>query len=72
MTMFGRLNSDGTLTNMREISQGDLMKCPFFIFVADHYRADGSCKCSNAAERTMMMREWGYTADAFDGVPLID
>ena len=36
----------------------DPQKCPHFIFVGDHYRADGSCKCDNPNET--IMASWGY------------
>lgn len=69
MTIFGTLTKDG-LTNVREIKQSDLAKCPFVIFNADHYRADGSCKCDDAAERARMIREWGYRKKDFKDIPL--
>lgn len=58
MTTFGTLNPDGTLSNVREIAQSDIARCPHYIFVADHYREDGSCKCDDPNET--VMREWGY------------
>jgi hypothetical protein len=70
MTTFGTLNPDGTLSNVREIKQADLMRCPFTIFVASHYRDDGTCKCDDPAERAMMIREWGYEASDFTNIPL--
>jgi hypothetical protein len=39
----------------REISP---LRCPHFIFIGEHYREDGSCKCDDPDER--VMREWGY------------
>ena len=72
MVRFGTLNPDGTETNVREISQQTIMKCPYVILVPDHYRADGSCKCSNAKERKMMIKEWGYTKKDFKNIPLVD
>lgn len=62
---------DGQLviTESREVGQESIMKCPFYILVADHYRDDGSCKCNDAAERKRM-RKWGYTAKDFKGIPL--
>jgi hypothetical protein len=58
MTQFGTLNPDGTLTNVRVIKQGDLLKCPHVILVADHYREDGRCRCDDPAHR--VMKTWGY------------
>jgi hypothetical protein len=67
---FGTLQRDGTLTDVRLIKQSDIRKCPHFILVASHYRPDGSCKCDDAGEREMMIREWEYTPDSFAGIPL--
>jgi hypothetical protein len=61
MTRFSKLEMrDGKLveTNVREIKQSDIQRCPHFIMVAEHYRADGSCRC-NDREHTEM-KEWGY------------
>jgi hypothetical protein len=70
MTLFGTLNPDGSLTNTREIPQSRLMECPFFILSADHYRADGSCKCDDPDERKKMISEWEYTEEDFKDIPL--
>jgi len=32
--------------------------CPHFIFAAEHYKEDGSCKCKDPQET--VMAEWGY------------
>ena len=32
--------------------------CPHVIFVPEHYRPDGSCKCNDKNEE--IMEEWGY------------
>jgi hypothetical protein len=72
MTIFAKLNIDGTLTNVREIDQSDLMKCNFAILLSEHYREDGSCKCSNAEYRKMMIAEWGYSEDDFEDILLKD
>lgn len=69
---FGTLQPDGALINERRIKQSDVRACPHAILMAGHYRADGSCKCSNAEERARMISEWEYTAEDFTGVPLID
>ena len=33
-------------------------RCPHFIFLGEHYREDGSCKCNDPSET--VMRAWGY------------
>ena len=69
---FGTLHEDGTLSNVRMIKQADIGKCPFVIFMPNHYRADGTCKCSNAEHRAMMIKKWGYRKSQFKNIPLID
>lgn len=64
---FGTLHSDGSLTNVRYLRQSSVMACPHTIFLPEHYRPDGSCKCDDAEERAMMIREWDYEASDFDG-----
>jgi hypothetical protein len=64
------VNGKAVETNFRIIKQSDIAKCPHCIFVASHYRDDGSCKCDDATERAMMIAEWGYTPESFIGVPL--
>ena len=66
---FATLTPTG-LTNVRTLAQSDIAACPFVIFVAEHYRPDGSCKCDDADERVKMISEWGYTADDFAAIPL--
>ena len=68
----GKLNSDGTLSNVKELAQSSIGNCPFFIFIPDHYREDGTCKCTNAKERHMMIKEWGYRKSNFKHIPLVD
>lgn len=68
MTHFATLSlRDGSVveTESRDIGQSDIGNCPQVILLAEHYREDGSCKCDNADEREMMIREWGYTEDDF-------
>ena len=65
MTRFSTLHPDGTETTVREIKQSDMLACPHCIIVAEHYRADGSCKCDDPVEQARMIREWGYTAADF-------
>jgi hypothetical protein len=58
MTRFSKLNPDGTESDVRVISQADLLACPHCILVASHYRENGTCKCDDAGES--IMAEWGY------------
>ena len=58
MTMFDVLQPDGSLTNMRMLPQSAMMKCPHFIMVPEHYRADNSCRCNDPKHKEM--KEWGY------------
>jgi hypothetical protein len=61
MTRFSNMElRDGCLveTEVREIKQNDMMRCPHHIMVARHYRDDGSCKCNDPNEK--IMRKWGY------------
>jgi hypothetical protein len=62
MTRFSKLvmDKDGQLveTNVRVIKQEDMMKCPHFIMVPEHYRQDGSCRCDDPDHLEMV--EWGY------------
>lgn len=66
---FGVL-APGLYTKVRTIKHSDLRRCPFTIFVADHYRADGSCKCDDPEHRAMMIRDWEYSEKDFRGIPL--
>lgn len=52
------------------IRTSDIKRCRFTIFAAEHYRADGSCKCDDAAHRAMMIAEWEYTEGDFEGIAL--
>ncbi len=62
---FGTLSEDGVLSNVRLLKQSDIGKCPHLIFVPEHYRDDGSCKCNDPEEQARMIREWGYSAEHF-------
>ena len=42
---FGTLHPTGELTSVRVIKRSDIMACPTFILVPEHYRDDGSCLC---------------------------
>jgi len=68
--MFGTLNPNGQITDSREIRRGDIAKCKFFILSPEHYREDGSCKCNDREHRAKMIRDWGYTEEHFEGIPL--
>jgi len=70
MIKFSTLNSDGSVTNVREIKREDMQKCPFSIMVADHYREDGTCKCDDEEHRKMMIKEWEYKKSDFKNIPL--
>jgi hypothetical protein len=43
---------------VRILKQSDIGKCPHVIFMPDHYREDGSCKCNDPDDKEMA--EWGY------------
>ena len=64
---FGTLRPDGAVTNIRSIRQSDIRACSHTILSPGHYRPDGSCKCDDAEERAMRIREWEYEASDFDG-----
>ncbi len=64
---FAKMGADGQESNVRMIKQSDITACPHFIMVPTHYRPDGSCKCDDAEERAMMIREWEYEASDFNG-----
>jgi hypothetical protein len=70
--MFGTLHVDGSVTNVRNLSRKDIGKCKFVIFNPDHYREDGSCKCNDREHRAMMIREWEYAEEDFEGIQLVN
>ena len=58
---FGTLSVKGGVAveeNVRMIPQSAIGRCPFLIMVADHYRADSSCRCDDPAH--VEMKTWGY------------
>jgi len=55
---------------VRVLRTMDIKKCRFVILAPEHYRDDGSCKCDDPEHREMMIREWEYTPDQFEGIPL--
>ena len=65
MVRFSTLSADGTESNVRIIRQADICACPHVIMMPAHYRDDGSCKCNDAEEQAMMIREWGYSKTDF-------
>jgi hypothetical protein len=66
---FGTLTEAG-LTDVRHIKQSAMLACPHAIMMPTHYREDSSCKCDDAIERRMMIKEWGYKAKDFEGIPI--
>lgn len=58
---FGTLKEDGAFVNVRMLNQSDIRRCPHCMFVPDHYRADGSCRCDE--KDYPEMEEWGYEWD---------
>ena len=56
----GVLDDSGSLkiTEVRTLEQSSIQKCPHYIMVAEHYRADESCRCDD--ESHVVMSEWGY------------
>ena len=73
MTTFVKLTPDRKMTNVRHIQRGlrydfhqsDMRKCPHYILVEQHYRADGTCKCDDPVEQARMIKDWGYTKEDF-------
>jgi len=58
MTRFSKLDATGRETDVRFVDQRDMLKCPHVIIAAEHYRADGSCRCNDPEHKEM--KEWGY------------
>jgi hypothetical protein len=61
--------SDLATVKVRIMHYSDILRCPHVIMLPEHYRADGTCKCDDPAERRRM-RSWGYHAKDFAGVSL--
>lgn len=55
---FGELHEDGTYAEVATISSDDIRRCPHYIMVPVHYRADGTCRCDDPD--ATVMAEWGY------------
>jgi hypothetical protein len=43
---------------IRTIKQSDMLRCPHYIMMPDHYRDDGTCRCNDKGHTEM--HEWGY------------
>lgn len=68
--IFSTLHPDGRVTDVRTIQRADIFACPFTIMAVEHYRDDGSCRCDDPGHREFMIREWEYTLEDFDNIPL--
>ena len=59
---FSTLSPDGNggavETNVQMLKYSDLAQCPHCIFVADHYRADGTCRCNDKSHTEMKGGLW--------------
>jgi hypothetical protein len=40
------------------LKHSDIRKCPHVIFMPEHYREDGTCRCDDRTAK--VMKEWGY------------
>ena len=54
---FGTIGPDGLIGNVRMIKQSDIMKCPLFIMVPEHYKTDGTCMCFDVAAQEKILAE---------------
>ena len=60
MTEFMEMGPDGLkVRHIRTLNQSSMLKCPHFIMMPEHYRADESCRCNDPDHADMA--EWGYT-----------
>lgn len=59
--VFGVVGSDGVYAHTKTIKRSDILACPFAILVPEHYREDGTCRCSDPEHRAFMKAEWEYT-----------
>lgn len=50
--------TDLSTLKVKILLQSAIDKCPHVIFMPDHYRDDGSCKCNDKNET--VMKTWGY------------
>jgi len=44
-----------------KVMSSSVAKCPYLILEAQHYRADGSCRCDDPLHTVML--EWEYSWD---------
>lgn len=58
----GVFDDDGTYVLGPALPKSQVRACPHVIFLPDHYREDGSCRCDDPTH--IEMKEWGYTWDA--------
>ncbi len=63
--LFAVLHPDGALTDQRAIRQSDIQRCPNVIMLADHYRADGSCRCDDPAAPDMAEAGYEWTGEGW-------
>lgn len=65
MVYFAHLDSDGTLTEERDIPYDKIRACPFHILTAEHYTLEGFCKCMEPREQARLIRECGFVGSDF-------
>ena len=58
MIKFMKVDASGRPGPIRDIAQEDILKCPHYILMEQHYRDDGSCRCNDSTH--FEMAEWGY------------
>lgn len=47
------------VTTVKTIKRSDIVACPHFIMVPEHYRPSGVCRCTDPDHTEMA--EWGYS-----------
>lgn len=62
---FGTLTRGG-LVDVKRVPQAAIQRCRFFIFDAQHYRDDGTCRCNDPVEQRRLIREAGYKRSDFN------
>lgn len=55
---FGTLSEEGGYEHTRTLSKATILECPHLILVPEHYREDGTCRCTDPTHTEMA--EWGY------------
>jgi hypothetical protein len=63
---FRTFDAEGNLAQSRVIQKSSIVACPHLILVADHYRADGTCRCNESEYPEM--EKWGYEWSSEAGV----